>query len=122
MSSFTQDSMLLVGFPSAGLVGAFAISYLVNDLKMQRSGELDIGKDTPSYNVIEGNVYGPVQIYKKDKVYAMVAAVPLNMETAYRFINSVMEFAKRKGLRGCWSHEAWRYWERTQSRRLWALR
>ena len=96
MSSITKENLLLAGFPSAGLVGAFAISYLVNHLKMQRIGELELDDVMPSYNISKGEVYGPIQAYKKENVYAVVATIPLNLITANEFIKSVIEFAKKK--------------------------
>ncbi|MEJ2259676.1 MAG: PAC2 family protein, partial [Nitrosopumilaceae archaeon] len=37
----TKESVLLVGFPSNGLVGTFTISYLVHHLQMPQIGEID---------------------------------------------------------------------------------
>ncbi|MEJ2271980.1 MAG: PAC2 family protein [Candidatus Bathyarchaeota archaeon] len=37
----TKESVLLVGFPSNGLVGTFTISYLVHHLQMKQIGEID---------------------------------------------------------------------------------
>ncbi len=37
----SPENVLLVGFPSNGLVGTFTISYLINNLEMKQIGEID---------------------------------------------------------------------------------
>ena len=40
IKSNSQENTLLVGFPSNGLVGTFAISYMINSLKMRQIEEI----------------------------------------------------------------------------------
>ncbi len=37
----SNDKVLIVGFPSNGLVGTFTISYLIHIQKMKQIGEID---------------------------------------------------------------------------------
>lgn len=94
----TNEKILIAGFPSTGLVGAFAISYLVKSLNMERVGELDFPEISPSYAIRSGDLFGPIQIYKKDNVYAVLSWLPLDSVSAYGFIRSSIEFAKKNNV------------------------
>jgi uncharacterized protein len=50
----SKENILLVGFPSNGLVGTFSISYLVHHLGMKQIGEIELPDLPPTlfcYNV-----------------------------------------------------------------------
>jgi len=49
-----DEKLLIVAFPSAGLVGAFAIPYLVSQLQMKDIGDLEFTKISPSYIIKNG--------------------------------------------------------------------
>jgi len=72
-----NEKLLIVAFPSAGLVGAFAISYLTEQLEMKDIGELEFAKVSPSYVIKNGEIYGPVRIYNKNNTYAILSHIPL---------------------------------------------
>ena len=91
-------NIAIIGFPSVGLVGAFAVSYLVEQLNMKHLTELEFTKPMPVFAVDEGKVVGPVQVYKKENVFAIISKVPFNTNSAYEFTKSVVEFAKTNSI------------------------
>jgi predicted ATP-grasp superfamily ATP-dependent carboligase len=58
-----QDPLVLVGFPSQGLVGAIVASYLVPKLDMQLVATLDHPTMPPVASIREGRAHSPVQIF-----------------------------------------------------------
>lgn len=95
----TNEKMLIVAFPSAGLVGAFAVSYLIAQLEMKDIGDLEFTKISPSYAIRKGEIYGPVRIYNKDNLYAILSNIPLNPIHTYDLITKSMEFAKNNNIK-----------------------
>jgi len=95
----TNEKMLIVAFPSAGLVGAFAVSYLTAQLGMKDIGDLEFTKISPSYAIREGEIYGPVRIYNKDNLYAILSNIPLNPTYTYDLITKSIEFAKNNNIK-----------------------
>ncbi|WP_211685938.1 PAC2 family protein [Nitrosopumilus sp. K4] len=93
-----DEKLLIVAFPSVGLVGAFATSYLVSQLQMKDVGELEIAEISPSYVIKNGEIFGPNRIYNKDNVYAILAGFPLNIVSAYDFVKNSIKFAKDNGI------------------------
>ncbi|MDH3486607.1 MAG: PAC2 family protein [Nitrosopumilus sp.] len=94
-----SEKFLIIAFPSIGLVGAFAISYLIAQLQMKDIGELEIAKISPSYMIENGKIYGPIRIYNKDNIYAILAGIPLSPLTTYELIIKSIEFAKSNGIK-----------------------
>ena len=89
----TDEKLLVVAFPSVGLVGAFATSYLVTQLQMEDIGELEFAEISSTYVIKNGEIYGPVRIYNKDNVYAILASIPLSSISTYDLIIKSIEFA-----------------------------
>ncbi|GBL41634.1 hypothetical protein LBMAG54_03070 [Nitrosopumilaceae archaeon] len=61
----SQENILLVGFPSNGLVGTFTISYLIHNLDMKQIGEIDHLDIPPTLFIEDGEILSPIRIYKK---------------------------------------------------------
>ncbi len=59
-----KDKILLVGFPSNGLIGTFTISYLVHYLKMKQIGEIEMPELPPALFIDNGEIFAPIRIYK----------------------------------------------------------
>ena len=95
----TNEKMLIVAFPSAGLVGAFAVSYLTAQLGMKDIGDLEFTKISPTYAIKNGEIYGPVRIYNKDNLYAILSNIPLNPIHTYDLIIKSIEFAKNNDIK-----------------------
>ena len=88
-----------MAFPSVGLVGAFATSYLVTQLQMKDVGEMEFAEISPSYIIKNGEIYGPIRIYNKDNLYAILAGIPLSPISTYDLIIQSIEFAKNNGIK-----------------------
>ena len=96
--SENKEKVMIIGFPSTGLVGAFAVSYIVKSLEMKRIEELEVFNVLPSVWIQKGNVYGPFQIYNKDNIYVVLSDVPLFSESAYSFVQSSIEYGNKIGI------------------------
>ncbi len=94
-----NEKFLIVAFPSVGLGGSFAISYLAAQLQMKDIGELELGEISPSYVIKNGEIYGPIRIYNKDNLYAILAGIPLSPISTYDLIIKSIEFAKDNGIK-----------------------
>lgn len=89
------DNILLVGFPSNGLVGTFTISYLIHYLQMELVGEIDYQELPPTLFVEDGELMAPIRIYKKNNIYVIISDIPFEPFLAYGFANSILEFCKK---------------------------
>lgn len=58
-----EDPLVLVGFPSQGLVGAIVASYLVPKLEMQLVATLDSKHLPPVASVRKGRAHSPIQVF-----------------------------------------------------------
>jgi len=95
----TQENTLLVGFPSNGLVGTFAISYLINSLKMRQIGEIEV-PDLPSTLFVEnGEILAPIRVYNKKNIFVIISGVPFNQYLAEGFAHAIHEFCKRNNIK-----------------------
>jgi len=90
-----SKTVVIIGFPSTGLVGAFAVSYLVKALDMERIDELESKEIPPSIFIQNGKVYGPFQIYNKDNIYVILSNVLLSSKSTHDFIQSGLEYANK---------------------------
>ncbi|CDI06368.1 proteasome assembly chaperone family protein [Candidatus Nitrosotenuis uzonensis] len=91
-----SERILLLGFPGNGLIGTFTISYIISHLQMQLVGEINHPEMPPTVFVENGEIIGPIRIYKKGDLYAIIADVPIHPDIAYEFVHSLAEFCKRE--------------------------
>ena len=94
-----KDNVLLVGFPSNGLVGTFAISYLVHYLGMKQIGEIEHPDLPPTLFVEEGEILPPIRIYKKNNIYVIISDLPFDPYRAYDFSKSILQYCKNNDIR-----------------------
>lgn len=92
----SNDKVLLVGFPSNGLVGTFTISYLVHILKMKQIGEIDHPGLPSAFFVENGEILAPIRIYKKDNLYIIISDLPFDPFLAHDFAQSTLGFCKKQ--------------------------
>lgn len=90
-----KDNILLVGFPSNGLIGTFTISYLVHSLKMKQIGEIEMSELPPALFIDDGEIFGPIRIYKKENLYVVISDIPFPIDIAYIFAKSVIQIVKK---------------------------
>jgi uncharacterized protein len=59
----SQGALLLVGFPTFGLVGSIVAGYLVTALGMRQVGSVDVSAFAPSVIVEDGRARAPVRLF-----------------------------------------------------------
>ena len=91
----TEENVLLVGFPSNGLVGTFTISYLVHYLEMDQIGEIDHPDLPPTLFVEDGEILPPIRIYKKNNLFVIMSDLPFDPFVAYDFAESILAYCKQ---------------------------
>lgn len=100
--------MLLLGFPSNGLVGPVAVSYVVEKLRLTRFAGL-YGQGMPPLAVVEDGVaYSPVRFYSGkercgpggqcDRLVVGIADVPIEPDFVDQAARAIMRWAKRRGV------------------------
>ncbi|PIW31714.1 MAG: 3-isopropylmalate dehydratase [Nitrosopumilales archaeon CG15_BIG_FIL_POST_REV_8_21_14_020_37_12] len=99
VSKPNQENILLVGFPSNGLVGTFSISYLVHYLGMKQIGEIDHPDLPPTLFVEDGEILAPIRIYKKDNLFVIMSDLPFDPYRAYDFSESILQYCKNNDIK-----------------------
>ncbi len=87
-----NPSILLLGLPGPGLIGTMSLTYIIHSLKMELVGEIDSSPSTIVF-IDNGQIVGPVRIYKKNNIYAILSDIPIDYELAVGFTESVIDFA-----------------------------
>jgi len=93
-----KEKTLLLGFPGSGLIGTFAVSYIISRLQMDMVGEITHPDMLPTVFVENGEVIGPIRIYKKDGLYAVIADIPIHPDVASEFVASLADYCKKEGI------------------------
>ena len=94
-----KENILLVGFPSNGLVGTFTISYLVHYLEMKQIGEIEHPDLPPTLFVEDGEILPPIRIYKKNNLYVVMSDLPFDPFVAYDFAESILDYCKKNQIK-----------------------
>ena len=94
-----KENILLVGFPSNGLVGTFTISYLVHNLKMEPVGEIEHPDLPPTLFVEDGEILPPIRIYKKNNLFVIMSDLPFDPFIAYDFAQSTLSYCKKNQIK-----------------------
>ena len=63
---------------------------------MKQIGEMDHPGLMPTLFIENGQIFGPIRIYKKDNLYVIMSDLPFDPELAYEFSKSIIKFAKEK--------------------------
>ena len=97
--NLTEENVLLVGFPSNGLVGTFTVSYLVHYLEMKQIGEIDHPDLPPTLFVEDGEILPPIRIYKKNNLFVILSDLPFDPFVAYDFAGSILDYCKQNKIK-----------------------
>ena len=63
-----KDAVLIVGFPSIGLVGTIVANFLINNLKLEQIGIIDSAR-FPAISVVkDGEPHNPMRLYAGEQV------------------------------------------------------
>jgi uncharacterized protein len=90
-------STLLLGLPGPGLIGSMTITYIIYALKMDLIGEIESSPASIVF-IDNGQIMGPVRIYKKDKTFAILSDIPIDYDNAIDFVESVIDFSKKNNI------------------------
>ena len=88
-------SMLFVGIPGPGLIGILSLNYIIHSLKMDIVGEIEHSDLSNIIFIDNGELYGPVRIYKKNTLHVVISDVPIDYTIAEDFTESIIDFSKK---------------------------
>ena len=97
MNSLENPSVLFLGIPGPGLIGTITTTYIIHALKMDLVGEIANSPTTIAF-VDNGQIMGPVRIYKKDRLFAVLSDIPIDYDNAVDFTESVIDFSKKNNV------------------------
>lgn len=92
-----NPNTLLLGLPGPGLIGTMAMTYIIHALKMDLIGEIESSPASIVF-IDNGQIVGPVRIYKKDKIFAILSDIPIDYDNAIDFTESVIDFSKKNSI------------------------
>lgn len=93
-----KPSILLVGIPGPGLIGTLSISYIVHALEMEIVGEIENSDTTPFVFIEDGEIFGPIRIYRNGSFYAVLSDMPIDYDVVVGFVQSLIEFSKKNNI------------------------
>lgn len=88
-------SILIVGIPGPGLIGTLSLNYVIHSLKMDIIGEVESPEATSIVFIDNGEIFGPMRIYKSGSIFAVVSDIPIDYELVSGFSQSIIDFAKK---------------------------
>ena len=62
---------------------------------MEQIGEMENPGIVPTLFIENGEIFGPIRIYKKNNLFILISDLPFDPEMAQDFAESVMEFSKK---------------------------
>jgi predicted ATP-grasp superfamily ATP-dependent carboligase len=103
-----KGSLLVIGFPSRGLVGGVAASYVIEDLKMQHIASIYDPRLPPTMVVRDGVGQSPIQFFSSaetcgpdgscDKLVTCLSEIPLDSQILGETAWSILKWAKDEGV------------------------
>ena len=90
-----ETAILLVGIPGPGLIGTLSLNYIIHSLKMDIIGEVENPEMTPVLFIDDGEIFGPIRIYKSGSLFVVLSDTPIDYDLAPGFSQSIVEFAKK---------------------------
>jgi len=91
----TPSPILFVGIPGPGLIGILSLTYVIHALKMEIMGEVEHPDLSDIIFIDNGELFGPVRIYKKGSLFAVISDVPMDYTLADGFAESIIDFCKK---------------------------
>ena len=88
----------LLGSPDVGLVGAIAVSYVIQALKMDVVASLDGDILPPVVVVHEGIPQAPFRAYVKDDLAALISEIPVEPRTIAQIARAIVDWIQLKNV------------------------
>lgn len=103
-----EGALLLIGFPSRGLVGGVAANFVIEDLQMRHIGGLYDAKLPPTVAVRDGVAHSPVRLFASDtkcgpdgscdKLVVAVSDIPLEATLLNETARTLLRWSKNQGI------------------------
>ena len=90
-----SPSILFVGIPGPGLIGILSLNYVIHSLDMEIVGEIEHSDLSNIIFIDNGELYGPVRIYKKNTIHVVISDVPIDYALAEDFTDAIIDFVKK---------------------------
>lgn len=87
---------LLIGAPDAGLVGAIALGYAVQELQMVEVGSMESDGFPPVMVVHQGDPKPPLRLFSKGDTIALASEIPIDPILIPQVAASIVDWAKAK--------------------------
>jgi uncharacterized protein len=94
-----RGSVVLTAFPSAGLATIIAAHYMVQSLKLARTGRFDSPDLAPVAVVQDGEVNPTIRVYGRPKLALVLSEFPPTPSQANAVARTVLDTAERRGAR-----------------------
>lgn len=104
-----RGAMMVVGFPTHGLVGSVAVSYLVHSLDMAGIGYMIGDEFPPTVIMEEGSVNAPIRFYASrtvcgpdqtcEQLVAAISDIQPTPEMLNRLSREILDWAEAKGVK-----------------------
>ncbi|MEM2093885.1 MAG: PAC2 family protein [Candidatus Bathyarchaeia archaeon] len=91
-----QVKYCLLGSPDVGLVGAIAVSYVIQTLKMEAVASLDSDILPPLIVIHKGAPQGPFRAYLKNDLAALISEIPVEPHTIAPVARAIVEWVQSK--------------------------
>ena len=62
---------------------------------MKQIGEIEMSELPPALFIDDGEIFGPIRIYKKENLYVVISDIPFPIDIAYIFAKSVIQVVKK---------------------------
>ncbi|MDE1769283.1 MAG: proteasome assembly chaperone family protein [Thaumarchaeota archaeon] len=92
-----NPNVLLLGLPGPGLIGTMAMTYIIHSLKMDLIGEIETNPASIVF-IDNGQIVGPVRIYKSGKIFAILSDIPIDYDNAVDFTDAIVDFSKKNNI------------------------
>lgn len=92
-----KGGMLIVAFPSVGMVGTIAGNYITEELGMERTAYV-VSDDIPPATLVQDGVPGyPLRIVSKDRLSILSSEFQMPLNLAGQMARTVLEWTGEKG-------------------------
>ncbi|MDW8083602.1 MAG: PAC2 family protein [Candidatus Caldarchaeum sp.] len=92
----TVRKPLIIGFPDTGLTGAIAVSYLVEQLRLEEKGYIDSEEMPPIVPVRRGRPKELMRIYESNNFVTIVSEIPVPPLQIRDFAESLIDWVSKK--------------------------
>ncbi|MFN4336825.1 MAG: proteasome assembly chaperone family protein [Candidatus Nitrosocaldus sp.] len=91
-----ESPYIFIGLPDVGLVGSIAVSYIIDNVKMEEIGHVESDIFPPILLVRNGKVKNPIRLYSSERnMIALISEMPIHHSILQEFATSIADWFKR---------------------------